>query len=116
MLGAQSTASGQKELKTTVEPLAGENLRGQCSFELWVPGAIDRLRSVWITYDRGYDVMRYYTDPEVRAFAQDNAIALMLARQCPAITPPTGEQGEMDMDMSRSAVHIHGTRRFRTAE
>jgi len=103
-LGAQSAASGQKELKTTVQPLAGENLRGQWSFELWVPGAIERLRSVWITYDRGYDVMRYYTDPEVRAFARDNAIALMLAHQCPAITPPTGEQGEMDMDMSRGVA------------
>jgi dienelactone hydrolase len=97
-------ADGQQEFKTTVQPLAGENLRGQCSFELWVPGAIRRLRSVWITYDRGYDITRYYTDAEVRTFAEHNAIALMLARQCPAKVPPTGEQGEMDMDMSRGVA------------
>lgn len=97
-------AGHQQEFKTTVQPLDGENLRGQCSFELWVPSAIKSLRSVWITYDRGDDITRYYRDAGVRTFAQDNAIALMLARQCPAKNPPTGEQGEMDMDMSRGVA------------
>jgi hypothetical protein len=59
---------------------------------------------VWITYDRGVDISRYYRDAEVRAFAQKQAIALILAHQCPAKLPLTGEQGEMDMDMSRGVA------------
>ncbi len=92
------------DFKTTVEPLPGENLTGPCSFELWIPSPIRHVRAVWITYDRGFDIMRYYSDSEVRVFAQKQAIALVLARQCPAKTPPTGETGEMDMDMSRGVA------------
>ncbi|MBV9745484.1 MAG: hypothetical protein JO099_17115, partial [Acidobacteriia bacterium] len=62
------------------------------------------MRAVWITYDRGFDIAKYYSDSEVRAFAHKQAIALMLARQCPAKSPPTGERGEMDMDMSRGVA------------
>lgn len=97
-------ALGQQEFKTSVQPLGSENLRTACSFELWLPPSITRLSAVWITYDRGRDVTRYYTDVDVRAFAQQHAIALMLAHQCPAKVPPTGEQGEMDMDVSRGVA------------
>ena len=92
------------QFKTTVQPLPGENLNGPCSFELSIPSPAKHVRAVWITYDRGYDISRYYSDAEVRAFARKQAIALMLARQCPAKLPPTGEQGEMDMDMSRGVA------------
>lgn len=92
------------EFKTTVKPFPDENLAGPCAFELSIPGPIKHVRAVWITYDRGFDITRYYSDAEVRAFAQKHSIALMLARQCPATLPPTGEQGEMDMDMSRGVA------------
>jgi hypothetical protein len=59
---------------------------------------------VWITYDLGFDISRYYSDGQVRAFAQKQAIALILAHQCAAKSPPTGKQGEMDMDMSRGVA------------
>ena len=101
------SASGQarpSEFKTAVEPLPGENLTGACAFELSIPSPKKQVRAVWITYDRGYDISRYYFDADVRAFAQSQAIALMLAHQCPAKLPPTGEQGEMDVDMSRGVA------------
>jgi hypothetical protein len=89
------------EFKAAVEPLPSENLTQACSFELSVPSPTKQVRAVWITYDRGFDISRYYSDATVRRFAQKHAIALMLAHQCPAKVPPTGERGEMDMDMSR---------------
>ena len=92
------------EFHAAVEPLPGENLAGPCSFELLILSPTKHVRAVWITYDRGFDISRYYSDAEVRAFAQKQAIALMFAHQCPAKIPPTGEQGEMDMDMSRGVA------------
>jgi hypothetical protein len=92
------------EFKTTVEPLRDENLIGPCAFELSIPSPTKRVRAVWITYDRGFDIAKYYSDTEVRAFAQRQAIALMLAHQCSAKLPPTGERGEMDMDVSRGVA------------
>jgi hypothetical protein len=62
------------------------------------------VRAVWITYDRGYDISRYYSDADVTYFAKKQAIALLLAHQCPAKIPPTGERGEMDMDMSQGVA------------
>lgn len=107
LLAVASLATGEVrplEFKTTVEPLPGENLSGPCFFEMWIPSSNKPVRAVWITYDRGFDIAKYYSDAEVRAFAQRQAIALMLARQCPAKLPPTGERGEMDMDMSRGVA------------
>jgi hypothetical protein len=92
------------EFKTTVEPLRDENLIGPCAFELSIPSPTKRVRAAWITYDRGFDIAKYYSDTEVRAFAQRQAIALMLAHQCSAKLPPTGERGEMHMDVSRGVA------------
>ena len=55
------------DFKATVEPLPGENFTGPCSFELSIPSLTKRVRAVWITYDRGFDISRYYSDAEVRA-------------------------------------------------
>jgi hypothetical protein len=67
------------DFKAIVEPFADENLIGPCSFELSIPSPTKHVRAVWITYDRGFDITRYYSDTEVRAFAQKHTIALMLA-------------------------------------
>lgn len=96
-----STHAQMRQFKTSVEPLPGENLAEPCSFELSLPAPEKRVKAVWVTYDRGYDISRYYSDPEVIAFAKKQAIALILAHQCPAKEPPTHENGEMDMDPSR---------------
>lgn len=97
-LGNVNAQSAQ--FKSSVEPQPTDNLAGPCSFDFSIPAPRKPVRAVWVTYDRGYDISRYYNDPEVVTFAEKHAIALMLAHQCPAKSPPTLEQGEMDMDPS----------------
>jgi len=99
-----SAHAQMRQFKTSVEPLSGENFAGSCFFELSLPAPEKRVSAVWLTYDRGYDISRYYADPEVVAFAKKHAIALVLAHQCPAKEPPTHERGEMDMDPSRGVA------------
>jgi hypothetical protein len=62
------------------------------------------VRAVWLTYDRGFDIMKYFDDPAVVMFARRHEMALVLAHQCPAKDPPTHETGEMDMDVSRGVA------------
>jgi dienelactone hydrolase len=92
------------EFATTVVPRAGENLAENCTFKMTIPSMDKPVRAVWLTYDRGFDIMKYYDDPAVVSFAQKHGIALLLAHQCPAKDPPTREVGEMDMDMSRGVA------------
>src|SRR5262249_30169366 len=99
-----ATQEPPREFTTTVVARANENLAENCTFTMAIPAPNKAVRAVWITYDRGFDITRYYSDTEVRAFAKKHSIALVLAGQCPAKVPPTGEQGEMDMDMSRGVA------------
>lgn len=55
------------------------------------------MKAAWVTYDRGLDITRFYSDSDVLDFAKRNDVAMVLAIQCPATTPSTGERGEMDM-------------------
>ena len=71
-------ALGASQFKATIQPPATENLAGPCVFELSIPSPRERVRAVWLTYDRGYDISRYYSDAAVKAFAQRQAIALIL--------------------------------------
>ena len=54
-----------------------------CTFKMTLPAPDKPVRAVWLTYDRGFDIMKYYDDPAVVAFAQQHEIALVLAHQCP---------------------------------
>ena len=40
------------------------------------------VRGVWVIFDRGRDMLRYYGDPDVQAFAQRHDLALMLPFHC----------------------------------
>ena len=100
-----TSAYGQmRQFQATVEPIAGENFASSCSFELSLPDPEKPVTAVWLTYDRGYDISRFYSDEEVVAFAAEHGFALLLAHQCPAKDPPTHERGEMDMDPSRGVA------------
>ncbi len=93
-----------REFTTTVVARADENLAENCTFKMTIPAPNKPVQAVWLTYDRGFDIMKYYDDPAVVTFAQRHEIALVLAHQCPAKDPPTRETGEMDMDMSRGVA------------
>jgi hypothetical protein len=81
-----------QEFATTVVPRVDENLAENCTFKMTIPTPDKPVRAVWLTYDRGFDIMKYYDDPAVVAFAQRHEIALVLAHQCPAKDPPTRDR------------------------
>ncbi len=93
-----------REFTATVVARADENLAEDCTFKMTIPAPDKPVRAVWLTYDRGFDIMKYYDDPAVVTFAQRHEMALVLAHQNPAKDPPTQETGEMDMDLSRGVA------------
>jgi dienelactone hydrolase len=76
-------------------PRPGENIDKPCKYEASFPAGDRPVRAAWVTYDRGPDITRFYSDGDVLAFAAKNDLAMVLAHQCPAIR--TSEKGEMDM-------------------
>ena len=88
-----------QSFKTTVDPLPDENLAGPCSYDLTLPVKSREIRAVWVTFDRGLDIMKFYSDPDVVDFAARHDWALMMPHQCPAKDAPGGPQ-EMDMNPS----------------
>ena len=98
LLVAVLHAHGQS-FETTVAPLASETLAGPCDYDLTLAAGRRAVRAVWVTFDRGEDIMKFYSDPDVVAFARRNNLALMMPHQCPAKNAPGGPK-EMDMDPS----------------
>jgi pimeloyl-ACP methyl ester carboxylesterase len=97
LLSCEVAAAQLTEYRTTDLPRPGENIAQPCDYKARFPAGAEPVKAAWVTYDRGADITRFYSDPDVLAFAKRNAVAMVLASQCPAIHPPTGEQGEMDM-------------------
>lgn len=97
LLTCEVAAAQLMEYKTTDMPRPDENMAQPCDYKATFPIGAGPVKAAWVTYDRGADITRFYSDPDVLAFAKRNAIAMVLAIQCPAIHPSTGEQGEMDM-------------------
>jgi hypothetical protein len=90
-------AAQLKEYKATDIPRAGENIAQPCDYYAVFPAGDRVVKAAWVTYDRGPDITHFYADPDVLAFAKRNDVAMVLAIQCPASQPSTGEKGEMDM-------------------
>jgi hypothetical protein len=86
------------EYKATDVPRPGENIAQPCDYQATFPAGDRSVKAAWVTYDRGPDITRFYSDPDVLVFAKRNQLAMVLAIQCPASKPETGEQGEMDMN------------------
>ena len=75
-------AQAQEERKTLVSPLPDEEILRPCEYRLLLPQASDAVRAVWTIFDRGQDYLRWYQDPQVRAFAAQHRLALVFAMQC----------------------------------
>jgi dienelactone hydrolase len=95
LLMSGSAVAQLQQYKTTAPPRAGENIDQPCKYQASFPAGERRVKAAWVTYDRGPDITKFYFDPDVLAFAKKNDLAMVLARQCPAIR--TAEKGEMDM-------------------
>jgi hypothetical protein len=82
--------------QTSVPPQAGEDVASDCTYELTLLDPSRTVRGVWVIFDRGRDMLRYYGDPDVEAFAQRHDFALLLAFHCRAKTSE-----DMDVDPSK---------------
>jgi dienelactone hydrolase len=93
LLGAQSYS-------TSVNPLPDETFAGPCRYDIRFPAGKRVVRAVWVTFDRGRDIMKFYDDPDVLAFARRHGLALMMPHQCPGNSSVPGSPKEMDMNPS----------------
>ena len=93
-----SFAQGQS-YETSVSPIIGETMAGPCTYDLTLPAGGRSIQAVWVTFDRGLDIMKFYSDAGIVAFARKHDLALMMPHQCPAKNAPGGPQ-EMDMNPS----------------
>jgi hypothetical protein len=85
--------------RTTVAPLADENFVGPCRYDMSFAAGNHPVHAVWVLFDRGRDIMKFYSDPDIVTFARHHKLALVMAHQCPATNAPGGPE-EMDMNPS----------------
>jgi hypothetical protein len=89
-------------LQTSVAPQPGEDLAADCRYELTLPDPSRTARDAWIIFERGRDMLRYYHDPDVQAFALRHDWALLYPFHCAAKSYTEPEHaGEMNMEPSR---------------
>src|SRR5260370_2286709 len=82
-----------QQYRTVDPPRAGENIDQPCKYQASFPARKRLVKAAWVTYDRGPDITKVYSDPEVLAFAEKNDLAMVVARQRPATR--TSEKDEM---------------------
>ena len=81
-LGQPAAAAPGIVFQTSVAPQADEDLASACRYEITLMDPSRPVRGVWVIFDRGRDMLRYYGDPDVQAFAQRHDLALMLPFHC----------------------------------
>jgi len=85
--------------QTSVARQAGDDLAADCRYELTILDPAKPIKAVWVIFDRGRDMLRYYGDPDVHAFALRHDWALLLPFHCPAKSyEGRPENGEMHVD------------------
>ncbi len=96
-VGGQEAASRGAVYQTSVSPLPDEDLASDCRYELTLPDRTRTVKGVWVIFDRGRDMLRYYGDPDVQGFARRHDWALLLPFHC----RPTSGDGDMNMDPAK---------------
>jgi dienelactone hydrolase len=95
-LSAPSFAQSMEERRTVVDPQPNEDILRPCEYSLVLPRSSGPVRAVWAIVDRGEDSLQFYRDRQVRAFADQRRLALVLAMHC------RSKEGEdMDVDPAR---------------
>ncbi|MEQ1729355.1 MAG: hypothetical protein ABL982_13340 [Vicinamibacterales bacterium] len=82
--------------QTSVSPQADEDFASACRYELTLTDPSRTVRGVWVIFDRGRDMLRYYGDPDVQTFAHRHDLALMLPFHC-----GSRSGGDMNVDPSK---------------
>jgi hypothetical protein len=71
-----------RQYRTTVAPEAGETLQDPCYYQLLLPVADHPARSVFVIFERGWQLGNLYYDPTIVDFAVDHEMGLLLAQHC----------------------------------
>lgn len=85
MLQCSSATAGSvlfRQYRTSVTPQAGETLQDRCYYQLLLPAAERRVRSVFVIFERGWQIGNLYYDPVMVDFAASHQIGLLLAQHC----------------------------------
>jgi dienelactone hydrolase len=93
-----ATVAPDVVLQTSVAPQADEDLAAACRYELTLINSARRVAGVWVIFERSLDMLRYYQDADVRAFARRHDLALLFPFHC-ASKSETG--GDMNVDPSK---------------
>jgi hypothetical protein len=79
-----AVAAPGRVFQTQVAPEPGEDLAAPCSYEMTLTDPSRTVKGAWVIFDRGRDMLRYYGDPDVQAFAQRHDLALVVPFHCRA--------------------------------
>jgi hypothetical protein len=95
-LGQPAMAAQGVVFQTSVAAQPNEDLASDCRYEITLTDRTRTVRGVWVIFDRGRDMLRYYGDPDVQAFAQRHDLALLLPFHCRAKS-----YGDMNVDPAK---------------
>src|SRR5947199_10755586 len=79
LLCASNAAAQGVVFQTSVAPEPEENIAIDCRYEITIPNPSKTIRAVWVIFDRGRDMLRYYADSEAHACAIHKYVALLVA-------------------------------------
>jgi hypothetical protein len=71
-----------RQYRTLVTPEAGETLQGRCSYQLLLPVADHPVQSVFVIFERGWQLGNLYYDAAMVSFAAEHEMGLLLAQHC----------------------------------
>jgi hypothetical protein len=81
-LVAPNAAAQGVVFQTSVAPKPEEDIATDCRYEITIPNPSRPIRAVWVVFDRGRDMLRYYGDPEIQAVAYRSDLALLFPFHC----------------------------------
>jgi dienelactone hydrolase len=88
--------------QTSVTPQPDEDLAAPCRYEITLTDPARTIKGVWVIFDRGRDMLRYYGDPQVQTFVERHDWALLLPFHCAAKSYSTPlERGDMNIDPAK---------------
>jgi dienelactone hydrolase len=85
--------------QTSVAPQPDEDLAAPCRYEITLTNPSRSVRGIWVIFERSRDMLLYYQDADVRAFARDHDLALLFPFHCQSKSSETG--GDMNVDPSK---------------
>src|ERR1035438_2793887 len=81
LLACGSAVAQLHQYKATDIPRPGENIAQPCDYQASFPAGNTAVKAAWVTYDRGPDITRFYSDPDVLAFERPTITVTLLSRK-----------------------------------